>query len=38
MRRVNGAMEFDLDYCKGCGICVDVCPVKHAIAMEEVLV
>jgi 2-oxoacid:acceptor oxidoreductase gamma subunit (pyruvate/2-ketoisovalerate family)/2-oxoacid:acceptor oxidoreductase delta subunit (pyruvate/2-ketoisovalerate family) len=36
MRRVDGAMEIDLDYCKGCGICEDVCPVRNAIAMEEV--
>jgi 2-oxoacid:acceptor oxidoreductase gamma subunit (pyruvate/2-ketoisovalerate family)/2-oxoacid:acceptor oxidoreductase delta subunit (pyruvate/2-ketoisovalerate family) len=36
MRRVNGAMEIDFDYCKGCGICEDVCPVRGAIAMEEV--
>jgi len=28
----------DLDYCKGCGICEDVCPVRNAIEMEEVLV
>ena len=32
MRRVNdGAMEIDFDYCKGCGICEDVCPVRNAI-------
>ena len=36
MRRVNGAMEIDFDYCKGCGICDDVSPVRGAIAMEEV--
>ncbi len=36
MRRVDGAMEIDFDYCKGCGICEDVCPVRNAIAMEEV--
>ena len=26
--------ETNLDYCKGCGICSDVCPVK-CIKMEE---
>ena len=26
--------ETNLDYCKGCGICSQVCPVK-AIIMEE---
>ena len=26
--------KIDYDYCKGCGICVSVCPVK-AIRMEE---
>jgi len=36
MRRVDGGMEIDFDYCKGCGICEDVCPVRNAIAMEEV--
>lgn len=36
MRRVDGVMEIDFDHCKGCGICEDVCPVKNAIAMEEV--
>ena len=25
----------DLEYCKGCGICMEECPVK-AISMEEV--
>jgi pyruvate ferredoxin oxidoreductase gamma subunit len=34
--RTGGAMAIDYDYCKGCGICEDVCPVKGAIAMEEV--
>ena len=34
--RVDGSMEIDYLYCKGCGICEDVCPVKDAIAMEEV--
>jgi len=27
--------KIDLDYCKGCGICMEECPVK-AISMEEV--
>ena len=36
MRREDGTMEIDYLYCKGCGICEDVCPVKNAIAMEEV--
>ena len=26
--------EVNLDYCKGCGICAEVCPVK-AIVMEK---
>jgi len=26
--------EIDTDYCKGCGICMEVCPTK-AISMEE---
>lgn len=26
--------ETDLEYCKGCGICADICPVK-CIKMEE---
>lgn len=31
----NGKVfEFDLDYCKGCGICESVCP-KEAIVMKE---
>jgi pyruvate ferredoxin oxidoreductase gamma subunit len=36
MRREDGTMEIDYLYCKGCGICEDVCPVKNAIEMEEV--
>lgn len=34
--RVDGAMAVDYLHCKGCGICEVVCPVRHAIAMEEV--
>ena len=34
--RRNGSMEIDYLYCKGCGICEVVCPVRDAIEMEEV--
>ena len=34
--RDDGAMAIDYLYCKGCGICEVVCPVRNAIAMEEV--
>ena len=34
--RSDGAMAIDYLYCKGCGICEVVCPVRNAIAMEEV--
>jgi pyruvate ferredoxin oxidoreductase gamma subunit len=36
MTRTDGAMAIDYLYCKGCGICEVVCPVKGAIAMEAV--
>ncbi len=29
-------MVVDYLYCKGCGICEVVCPVRNAIAMEAV--
>jgi pyruvate ferredoxin oxidoreductase delta subunit len=32
----DGAMVIDYLYCKGCGICEVVCPVRNAIAMEVV--
>jgi pyruvate ferredoxin oxidoreductase delta subunit len=32
----NGTMVIDFLYCKGCGICEVVCPVRNAIAMEAV--
>jgi pyruvate ferredoxin oxidoreductase gamma subunit len=32
----DGAMVIDYLYCKGCGICEVVCPVRNAIAMEAV--
>jgi pyruvate ferredoxin oxidoreductase gamma subunit len=34
--RQGGAMVIDYLYCKGCGICEVVCPVRDAIHMEEV--
>ena len=38
MRRLpDGTMEIDYLYCKGCGICEVVCPVRDAIAMEEIV-
>jgi 2-oxoacid:acceptor oxidoreductase gamma subunit (pyruvate/2-ketoisovalerate family)/2-oxoacid:acceptor oxidoreductase delta subunit (pyruvate/2-ketoisovalerate family) len=36
IRRDDGRMEIDYLHCKGCGICEVVCPVRDAIAMEEV--
>lgn len=36
MTREGGAMVIDYLHCKGCGICEVVCPVRNAIAMEEV--
>jgi len=29
-------VQINYDYCKGCGICSEICPVK-AIEMEEVI-
>ncbi len=34
--RTDHAMVIDYLYCKGCGICEVVCPVRDAITMEEV--
>ncbi len=34
--RHDGSMFVDERYCKGCGICEVVCPVRGAIVMEEV--
>jgi len=36
MTREDGTMVIDYLHCKGCGICEIVCPVRDAIAMEEV--
>jgi len=33
-RKKDGSVEIDFDYCKGCGICANVCKVK-AIKMER---
>jgi pyruvate ferredoxin oxidoreductase delta subunit len=34
--RGSGSMAVDFLYCKGCGICQVVCPVRDAIHMQEV--
>lgn len=28
MAKVRGTVTFDQEYCKGCGLCVSVCPTK----------
>lgn len=35
-RGEDDSVEVDYDYCKGCGICVEVCPVKAISMVEEV--
>jgi len=34
--RLDGSVAIDYLYCKGCGICESVCPVRDAVRMEEV--
>ena len=31
----DGKIEIDFDYCKGCGICANVCKVKSIIMERE---
>ena len=35
IKRKNGKFEIDYDYCKGCGICANECPVKAIIMVQE---
>jgi 2-oxoglutarate ferredoxin oxidoreductase subunit delta len=35
MAKVKGRVTFNEDICKGCGLCVPVCPVD-IIALEEI--
>jgi NADPH-dependent glutamate synthase beta subunit-like oxidoreductase len=34
-RRAGGGFEIDLDYCKGCGVCVEECPRGAMIMTRE---
>jgi pyruvate ferredoxin oxidoreductase delta subunit len=34
-RAEKNSFQVDYDYCKGCGLCVEVCPVKDEIVMVE---
>jgi len=36
LRRPDGKVEFDYDYCKGCGICAAECPLKIITMVDEV--
>lgn len=33
-KKPGGKVDIDMTYCKGCGICANVCP-KHAIGMID---
>jgi pyruvate ferredoxin oxidoreductase delta subunit len=35
VRREDDSVEVDYDYCKGCGICANECPVKAIEMVEE---
>ncbi len=35
VKKTEDAIEFDLDYCKGCGICERECPVKAIVMKVE---
>lgn len=34
-KKIQGRVTFDEDYCKGCSLCVHVCPVKIISLNEE---
>ena len=34
MAKVKGYVKFDETYCKGCSLCVDICPL-HIIALDN---
>ncbi|HDM25475.1 ferredoxin [Euryarchaeota archaeon ex4484_162] len=35
IKRRNDSVEIDYDYCKGCGVCANVCPVKAIVMAKE---
>ena len=34
-RNKDDSIDIDYDYCKGCGICANVCPVKAIKMVRE---
>ncbi len=34
MAKIKGTIDVDIERCKGCGVCVSICPVK-VIALGE---
>ena len=36
VKKTEDSIEFDLDYCKGCGICEKECPVDAIVMVKEV--
>lgn len=36
MAKIKGTIEVDREHCKGCGVCVSICPTKAISLNQEV--